>query len=119
MRMRFEMPEVSLMARHESESGAVVRDALMRCLAAEHGTLFAEQQRAVGLDGSDQAVAGSIEGMVRLAFQQVGGDFDHPTMASLIRVTNLLAERSLQWGASEDTVFACHTDLTRRIGMLS
>lgn len=117
--MWFEMPEVSLMARHEPENGAEVRDALMRCLATEHGALFAEQQRAVGLDASDRAVAVTIEGMVRLAFQQVGGDFDHPTMASLVRVTNLLAERSLQWGASVDTVFACHTDLTRRIGMLS
>lgn len=117
--MWFEMPEVSLMARHEPESGPAVRDALMRCLAAEHGALFAEQQRAVGLDGSDQAVAGTIEGMMRLAFQQVGGDFDHPTAVSLIKVTNLLSERSLQWGASDDTVFACHTDLTRRIGMLS
>lgn len=106
------------MAPHGPESGAAVRDALMRCLVNEHGTLFAEQHRAVGLDASDQAVTGTVERMVRLAFQQVGGDFDQPTVVSLIKVTNLLAERSLQWGAASDTVFDYHTELTRRIGTL-
>lgn len=116
--MWFEMPEVGPMAPHEHESGAAVRDALMRHLVNEHGALFAEQHRELGLDGSNEAVTGTVERMVRLAFQQVGGDFDHPTVASLIKVTNLLAERSLQWGAASDAVFEYHTELTRRIGTL-
>jgi hypothetical protein len=92
-----------------------VRDRLLHCFARENGERFAEQERALGLRTGARGGVGGVETMVRLAFQQVGGDFEVPSRAALTRVANLLSERSLEWGAPAELVLECHEDLMRRI----
>jgi hypothetical protein len=59
-----------------------------------------------------------VEGMVKVAFQQVGGDFEQPTVRDLFRVVNVLAERSLDWGIAPEDVFEHHCSITRILGDL-
>ena len=92
-----------------------VRELLLRCFASQNGDRFAAQERALGLTPDDRSGPGAIEMMVRLAFQQVGGDFDTPSRAALTRVINLLSERSLEWGVEPEAVFECHTTMMQRI----
>jgi hypothetical protein len=104
------------------EDGATliaVRDALVDCFAANHGEGFMSARAALGLECTDAALRASVEGMVRLAFQQVGGNFDHPTAETVARAVTLLAERSLGWGISEDAVFEHHCLMTRAIGKIA
>gem|GEM_PF-5297722 len=92
-----------------------VREHLVRCFASENSERFAEQERALGRRSDGIA---AVESMVRLAFKQVGGNFERPSRATLTQVANLLAERSLQWGASADDVFACHANLMQYIARI-
>lgn len=92
-----------------------VREQLLRCFAQENGERFAEQERALGLRTGVRGGLGGVETMVRLAFQQVGGDYEAPSRVALTRVANLLSERSLEWGAPAELVFACHESLMRQI----
>lgn len=89
-----------------------VREHLLRCFHQENGERFAEQYRALGLRTAGQS---GVENMVRLAFQQVGGDFDHPSRMALTRVANLLSERSLDWGAPPEVVLDCHAGIMQQI----
>lgn len=92
-----------------------VREQLLRCFTQENGERFAEQERALGLRTGSNDGRNGVETMVRLAFQQVGGDFDAPSRVSLTRVANLLSERSLEWGATAELVLECHENLMRQI----
>ncbi|MHB1452152.1 MAG: hypothetical protein ACYCXR_10060 [Coriobacteriia bacterium] len=92
-----------------------VREQLLRCFAQEHGERFAAQERALGLNTGAGCGSNGIETMVRLAFQQVGGDFEEPSRVALTRVANLLSERSLEWGTPSEMVLECHEVLLRQI----
>jgi hypothetical protein len=95
---------------------AHVRDSLVDCFTATHGPRFSESRAALGMETTPHAVRGTILGMVRLAFQQVGGSYDDPTPESLARAVSLLAERSLEWGVPEDVVFEHHCTMIRAVG---
>lgn len=96
-----------------------LRDMLVSYFACTHGPRFGEDRRALGLAHDMSAVRSSIRGMVSMAFDQVGGSYEEPTIESLGRVASLLAERSLGWGCSVDEVFEDHCLLTREIGRLA
>ena len=99
-------------------SPTAVRDMIVDCLTGAHGARFGAHRQALGLSGDGDAVRQSVEGMVRLAFRQVGGDFDRPNAATLTAVVNILAERSLSWGTAADVVFEHYCAITRSIGVL-
>jgi hypothetical protein len=88
------------------------------CFTAAHQERFGASREELGLDARVSAVRESVEGIVRLAFNQVGGDYDDPTVASIASVVNLLAERSLEWGLEPDVVFDHHCAMLREIGRL-
>lgn len=99
----------------ERVSAFEVREQLLRCFSLENGERFALQERALGLKTGARAGIGAVETMVRLAFQQVGGSFDEPSREALTQVANLLAERSLDWGAPAEMVLDCHEHVMRQI----
>jgi hypothetical protein len=92
---------------------------IVDCFTTAHGARFGDHRRELGLDARRESVRRSVEDMVRLAFAQVGGDFDKPTASNLARVATLLAERSLAWGAPPDRVFENHEAMTRTVGWLA
>ncbi len=105
-------------AADERMSLLQLRDRVVDGILLTHGEYFGQSRAALGLDPSDSAVRNSAEGMVRLAFQTVGGSYDAPTVQSLAKVVNMLAERVLGWGASPDDIFEHHSTLMREIGRL-
>lgn len=103
------------MAAAQPLDPTVARELLLRCFERANGARFAAQERALGIDGGGRAQRSGMEALVRMAFSVVDGSYDHPTRLSLTRVVNLLAERSLEWGASEDVVFECHCLLMQKV----
>ncbi|MDP2299288.1 MAG: hypothetical protein Q8M55_01080 [Actinomycetota bacterium] len=95
-----------------------VRDAVVDCFTSTHYARFGASREELGLDTHTSAVRESVEGIVRLAFLHVGGNYDTPTVGSIIAVVNLLAERSLEWGVEDDVVFDHHCAMLREIGLL-
>lgn len=108
--------KVRWMAAMEPVSPLEAREQLLHCFARENGGRFAEQERALGINNGDGDGVAGAEMMVRLAFQQVGGDYERPSRASLSQVATLLAERSLTWGAPAEMVLECYEDVIRVIG---
>jgi hypothetical protein len=74
------------------------RDRVVDCFAATHGASFAAAKSQLGLPANSDAVRSTAAGLVRLAFEQVGGAYDAPTPESLSKVVDLLAARSISWG---------------------
>jgi len=93
-----------------------VRDLVVDCFTDTHRVRFSSSRGELGMDAGSRAVRGSMERLVRLAFSQVGGDYDLPTRHHLARVIDLLAERSLDWGIEPDVVFERHSLMTRAMG---
>ena len=80
------------------------RDRLVDCFAATHGLAFAASKAELGLPTTQDAIRATAIGLVRIAFNQVGGSYDDPTPQTLTRVVDLLSERSLAWGAPPQVV---------------
>lgn len=95
-----------------------VRDMIIDCFTSTHGPRFEAQRVALGMDTGFDSLRVGVEGMIKVAFQQVGGDFEQPTVRDLFRVVNILAERSLDWGVSPEDVFENHCSITRTLGDL-
>ena len=95
-----------------------VRDTVVDCLASIHGPQFSETRAALGLDAGEEAVRCSVQGIVRLAFQLSGGSYDAPTVDTLVKVVNVLSERSLGWGVPEEIVFEQHCVVMRCLGLM-
>lgn len=100
----------------EALTPIAVRDLITDCFVAAHGCHFRATRNALGLSTDDDAVRESSLAIVKLAFRQVGGDYDMPSTRDLPRVVNLLAERSLGWGTPVDLVFEHHCSIMRTIG---
>lgn len=95
-----------------------LRDKVVDCLLSTHGDYFAHSRAVLGLDASQQAVRQSAQGMVKLAFQSVGGSYDAPTLPVLAKVVNLMAERSLTWGGEPACIFDYHCALMQELGRI-
>lgn len=116
------MSEPARVRQPADEEGAptliAVRDKVVDCFAATHGPRFVEARTHLGLETHHEAVRGSVEGMVRLAFRLAGGSFESPTIEVMTRVVNILAERSACWGVPEDMVFEHHCEMMRELGKI-
>lgn len=95
-----------------------LRDKVVDCLLSTHGDYFRTSRAALGLDATENAVRESAQGMVRLAFQSVGGSYDAPTLPILAKVVNLMAERSLTWGGEPGCIFEYHCALMQELGRI-
>lgn len=95
-----------------------LRDKVVDCLLSTHGDYFKTSRAALGLDATENAVRQSAQGMVRLAFQSVGGSYDEPTLPILAKVVNLMAERSLTWGGEPGCIFDYHCALMQELGRI-
>ena len=95
-----------------------LRDKVVDCLLSTHGDYFTTSRAALGLDASESSVRQSAQGMVKLAFQSVGGHYDAPTLPVLAKVVNLMAERSLTWGGEPGCIFDYHCALMQELGRI-
>ncbi len=102
----------------ERLSPSVARELLVDCFTVAHGPNFAETKSQLGLETDDGAVRESVQTIIRLAFKQTGGNFDNPTRDDLVKVVNVLAERSLGWGTPPDVVFQHHSEMMRTLGFV-
>jgi len=111
-------PDVGDWAAVERMSLVDLRDKLVEGLLDTKGEYFGESRAALGLDSSQAAVRASASGIVRLAFQTAGGSYDVPTLPVLVKVVNMLAERSLNWGVEPGYIFDYHCALMQEIGRI-
>jgi len=81
------------------------RDLVVECFYyAQHETFLRTKQK-LGVTRLDEtSLRASIVGAVRLAFDEIGGDYDHPTVASLRSAIAVLARKAESWGTPMDII---------------
>lgn len=99
----------------EHLSPSTARELVVDCFTVAHGQNFGQTRELLGQDTDQQAIRESVQGIIKMAFRQVGGNFDNPSKDELVRVVNLLAERSLGWGTPPDIVFQHHSEMMRTL----
>jgi hypothetical protein len=80
------------------------RDLIVTCFFQAQKEAYAEAKGDLGLSRDDQSVMESVETSIRMAFRQVGGDWDHPTRDELCQLIDLLARKSATFGTPEEIV---------------
>jgi hypothetical protein len=90
------------------------RDLVVECFfQAQHETM-ARSNEAMGLDTNPSTIRMEAEGAVRVAFKRTGGDFRHPSKASLRRAVDSLADCASTYGTPPDVI----EHHKRQIGMV-
>ncbi len=81
------------------------RDLVVECFYFAHSETLARAKVKLGSTSTNEAALRSnIAGAVRLAFQESGGDYDRPTVASLRSAIEVLARKAESWGTSPDII---------------
>jgi len=92
---------------------ARARDILLDCFATVHGPHYEATKKHMGVSATKEDVRRSVKGIMRIAFRQAKGDFDHPDRESLERVVEYLGEKSRTWGTPEPVIARHSADIQR------
>ncbi len=80
------------------------RDLIVKCFFEAQKETFLRSRKDLGLDTSDEDLYASVVGAVRMAFNEIAGDFDNPSKEQLFQVVEVLARKAKAWGTPEDIV---------------
>ncbi|MFH1061862.1 MAG: hypothetical protein V1747_03120 [Candidatus Omnitrophota bacterium] len=80
------------------------RDLVIKCFFEAQKQTFKHAKQKFGKASDDTDVLQRITSVVKLTFQQINADFEHPTKETLIKVTERLAAMSASWGTPEDII---------------
>lgn len=91
------------------------RDLIVECFyQAQHETFERAKHRVSKAPADAESIRKAVIAAVRVAFKEVGGDFEKPTPSMLAKVVEVLAAKSDAWGTPED-VIAHHRAQIERI----
>ena len=80
------------------------RDLVTRCLLEAQRETFAQNEQRLGHKPEDDNLRNIVEGMVRLAFRETQQDYARPTAEGLVKVVELLARKSSNWGTPPEII---------------
>ena len=80
------------------------RDLMVECFLQAQGTTFNRSARPLDVEGTETELRETVRAAVRLKFQDLGCDYDHPTPEDIGVVAAALAEEARSWGTPDDIV---------------
>jgi hypothetical protein len=81
------------------------RDLVVECFFfAQRETFTRARQKLGATHIDDTSLRANVVGAVRLAFKESGGDYDHPTVASLANAIAVLGRKAESWGTPQDII---------------
>ena len=86
---------------------AKARDLIERCFYEAQRETFIRVKQCLGVRSDDETIHRSIDSAVRIAIEQVGGNYDNPTERHLRDAIDILADRAASWGTPPD-IFEHH-----------
>ncbi len=90
-----------------------VKQLILTCFFEAQQETFLQAKRRIGSQGDKASLKSSLEAAVRLAFQEAGGDYNHPDKATLQRVVEILGRKATAWGTPKD-IIAHHANQIRQ-----
>jgi hypothetical protein len=96
------------------------RDLVVECFFEAQRETFERAKQRVGASTFDEgSVRVTVTGAVRIAFKEIGGDFDRPTRRSLASTIEVLARKAIAWGTPEDVVAHHRAEVQRVLAALA
>ncbi|MFN3396024.1 MAG: hypothetical protein ACK4Z9_04435 [Thermodesulfovibrionales bacterium] len=80
------------------------RDIIVKCFFEAQKETFSRSRQTLGLEVDEKKILSNIVAAIRLAFKEVGEDFDKPTRESLLKVVDVLARKAASWGTPKDII---------------
>jgi hypothetical protein len=85
-------------------NAAKARDLILNCFYEAQRETFARSKQSLGLSADEAQVHASVLSAIKLAFRELGEDFNNPAKKSLIRVVEVLGRKSTAWGTPQDII---------------
>ncbi len=81
------------------------RDLVINCFFEAQKETLSRAKQKVGMESTtDEEMKRTTAAIVRVAFKEIGADFDHPTRKALEQVVQALAHKAEAWGTPEDII---------------
>jgi hypothetical protein len=80
------------------------RDLMIECFLMAQEETFIRTRERLNLGTNAAELTRTLTGVVRIAFTDLGHDFDHPTVEALDDVADHLARQAAQFGTPSDVV---------------
>jgi hypothetical protein len=94
------------------------RDLIIQCFFDAQKETFARAKKELGKEVSDTTIHKSIESVVKLTFDEVGGHFEKPSGEDLGKVVQTLALKASLWGTPPDIIEYHKGQISRVLGSL-
>ena len=83
---------------------AKAEDLIINCFFDAQKETFARSKQSLGLRADEGQVYASVLSAIKLAFKEIGEDFNNPTKKSLTQVVEVLGRKSTAWGTPQDII---------------
>lgn len=80
------------------------REMLAECFFHAQKESIARGKKALGFATTDEDIRGSVCTSLRMAFSELGADYDNPDRVSLIKAAGVLARKASAWGTPKDII---------------
>jgi hypothetical protein len=80
------------------------RDLIVECFHFAQKEKFRSLRLKAGIPSNDSDIINSTKVMVRLAFTEVGGDFQEPAKDTLEQVVTFLSIKEAMWGTPKEII---------------
>lgn len=80
------------------------RDLFVDCFFEAQKETLSRAKRNLGFETNDEEMKRATATIVKMAFKEVGADFERPTRKSLEKVLDTLTHKAEAWGTPEDII---------------
>jgi len=80
------------------------RDLVIDCFFHAQKETFHAIKEKLNKESSDEEILESVRSIIKMTFDETGGDFENPTKQQLMAVIMNIAEKSKAWGTPEDII---------------
>ncbi len=103
MKKQFKQCELNL-DRTANITPEMVRDALVDCFFEAQGEVLGQTMQRLGVATTPERLREKVLSIVRSAFRQTGGDFEHPTADSIRKAMEYMAAKAASWGTPAENI---------------
>jgi len=80
------------------------RDLIIDCFFHAQKETFMAIKEKLHKESSDEQILESVKSIIKMTFDETGGDFDNPTKEQLMNVVMNIAGKSKAWGTPQDII---------------
>jgi len=80
------------------------RDLIIDCFFHAQKETFQAIKEKLNKESTDEQILESVQSIIKMTFDETGGDFDNPTKEQLMSVVMNIAGKSKAWGTPPDII---------------